>query len=788
MKILTPAELRRQTDPATLKFKTTADLQPGTHIIGQPRGTRAIEFGVGIKSHGYNIFVLGEPGTGRATAIQQFLRSYADKQPPPPDWVYVYNFSTPHKPRAISLPTGQGAAFQSRMVQLIQDLKRELPQAFDTETYRETLDAEQRAFDKKQNELLLVVQQAAGEAGFGMMQTPQGFTIVPLVEGQPMQSQQLQALPPEARQELEEAQAELVSQLDGALGEIHKLERETRERMKALDTQVAETAVHHHFATLQKQYEGEDEVQLYLEEVHQDVLAQIDFFAPRGDDPVILDLRRYEVNLLVDNTGVTGAPVILETNPSFHQIFGRLEYEMYNGALLTHFANIKPGSLHEANGGYLIVSAHELLKDGRAWEALKRSLHNEEIRVQPLAQMETNQVLAKSLDPEPIPLSLKIVLMGSPRLYYLLHEQDMDFLPLFKVRADFDTVMPRVVENEHEYALFVAARCVEEELRPFDQTAVAKVIEFGSRLADEQGKLSTRFGAVSDLVREASYWAERHERETVTAVDVQQALTERIHRANRIEEQMQEQIIKGTIFIATEGTVVGQVNGLSVLDTGEYMFGQPGRITARTFMGDDGVIHIERETDMSGPLHQKGVLTLVGYLGGTYAQNQPLSLTASLTFEQNYGGIDGDSASSTELYALLSSLSNVPIKQSIAVTGSVNQRGEVQPIGGVNEKIEGFYHLCAARGLTGEQGVMIPESNVENLMLAEEVVTAVAEGKFHIWTVRTIDEGIEQLMDMPAGQRQADGRYPEGTLHNLVQARLLKLATDLSKFGDDEEE
>jgi lon-related putative ATP-dependent protease len=476
----------------------------------------------------------------------------------------------------------------------------------------------------------------------------------------------------------------------------------------------------------------------------------------------------------------------VEANPTYNNLFGRLEYEMQNGLLTTHFTNIKCGSLHWANGGYLILNAHDLFKHPEAWEALKRAIKSEEITVQPAAMMNSGQVLAKTLDPEPIPLSVKIIMTGSVGLYYALFEQDEEFQSLFKVRADFDSTMPRDEAAELAYANFIANRCHQEGLTHFDRTAVGKIVEYGSRLAEDKRKLSTLFGMVADLVREASYWAGENGRSQVTAPDVQHALTERTERANRLEEDMFEQFIDGTIFVVTEGSVIGQVNGLSVIDTGDYSFGLPGRITARTFMGDDGVIHIERETEMSGPIHEKGVLTLNGYLGGTYAQHQPMSLTASLTFEQNYGGIDGDSASSTELYALLSSLSEIPIKQSLAVTGSVNQRGEIQPIGGVNEKIEGFFRLCAARGLNGEQGVIIPASNIENLMLHERVVTAVTEGKFHIWPIKTLDEGIELLMSLPAGQRQKDGRYPEGTVHHAVQARLLQLAEELNKFGEDD--
>lgn len=785
---LTPDRLRQICQPETFIFKSTAELQAETQIIGQPRGTRSIAFGIGIASHGYNIYALGANGTGRTTAIEQFLYEQTRSSAVPSDWIYVHNFAIPHQPRAIELPAGQGARFKARMTRLIADLRQDLPQAFDTDSYRETISAVQSEFEKARGTLLQALQQEAAAQNFGLMQTASGFAIVPIRNGQQMSPEQIQQLPLETQQAMEQQAQKLSIELEEVAYRIHELELKARQTMKQIDRDVAKTAVQHHFDDLKTAYASDEEMCVYLNEVQADVLNQIDDFTSPVDTPEEIDLSRYEVNVLVNNADTKGAPVIVEGNPTYHNLFGRLEYEMRDGLLTTHFTNIKWGSLHRANGGYLILNAHDLLRHPDAWEALKRAIKAEKILMQPTGMMSNGQVLAKTLDPEPIPLRVKIIMTGSVGLYYGLFEQDEDFQILFKVRADFDSVMPRDSAAELAYANFIASRCHQEGLCHFDATAVAKVVEFGSRLAEDKRKLSTLFGMIADLVREASYWAGANGRNEVTAQDVQQALTERTERANRLEEDMFEQFLDGTIFIATEESVVGQVNGLSVIDTGDYSFGLPGRITARTFMGDDGVIHIERETEMSGPIHEKGVLTLNGYLGGTYAQHQPLSLTASLTFEQNYSGIDGDSASSTELYALLSSLSEIPIKQSLAVTGSVNQRGEIQPIGGVNEKIEGFFRLCAARGLTGDQGVLIPASNIENLMLHERVVTAVTEGKFHIWPIKTLDEGIELLMGAPAGQRQKDGSYPEGTVHHAVQARLLQLAEELNKFGEDDDD
>ena len=784
---LSSEQLRRICTQEHYKFETTDELPASAAIIGQPRGTRAIEFGIGIQSQGYNTFVLGPTGTGRATAIERFLQDRTEAQPTPGDWMYVHNFSVPHVPRVIALPAGGGSQFKASIDELTGNLQRELPQAFASEAYDEAHDAVRRQFEKQQNEMLKILSQKATEQGLGLLNTPSGFAIVPLQDGRPIQPEAYQQIPLEQRQAIEEKRQALAEELEDTLERIQQMEYDTRQQMQQIDREVVENTCQRHFDSLQKTYSAEETIRRYLDEVHQDVLENFHDFAPPEEGSPPNDLRRYEINLLVDNSKTEGAPVIIERNPTYHNLMGRLEYEMQTGMVTTHFTNIKCGSLHYANGGYLILNAHDLLRDPEAYEALKRALKAQAIQVQLRATMHNTQVFAKSLDPEPIPLDVKIILLGSPQVYYTLYEQDVDFGDLFKVRSDFDSTMPRDHEHEAEYAHFVATRCHEENLNHFDRTAVAAVVEYSSRVAGHQNKLSARFGMMADLVRESSYWAGVNGRATTTAADVQQAIAERIYRANRIEDKLREQVMEETLFISTAGAVVGQVNGLSVLDTGEYAFGQAGRVTARTYMGEDGVIQIERETEMSGPIHDKGVLTLVGYLGGTYAQHQPLSLNASLTFEQQYGGIDGDSASSTELYALLSSLSGQPIKQGIAVTGSVNQRGEVQPIGGANEKIEGFFRICQGRGLTGEQGVMIPASNVLELMLHEDVVKAAAAGQFHIWPIRTIDEGIEQLTGVPAGERDADGAYPEGSIHHAVQRRLTELAEELKSFGESDD-
>lgn len=791
---LSISQLRRVCRHEHFTFESTADIPISADIIGQARGIRAIEFGIDIQSEGFNIFVLGQMGTGRATAIERFLHNRTQDQPEPFDWVYVHNFTTPHQPRAISLPAGEGAVFSERMKMLHVALRAELPEAFDGEAYAQAMEMVSGKYEQQHMAMMQVIQQLAEESGFAIVSTTSGFNVTPLKDGRPITQEEWQALPLETRQQQELDRQMVTRALEETLDRVQLLNREATAEVDAIDAEIIKTVAQPHFQLLREAYTDDDEILLYLGEVQSDVAKNISDFAPSDSDEPNprADFERYGVNVLIDNGRLEGAPVIIEQNPTYHDLIGRLEYEMREGVVSTHFMNIKAGSLHQANGGYLILNARDVLKDSFAWEALKRALKTRQVRVQPMATMNGGtQVLAKSLDPEPIPLNVKIVLMGSPQLYYALYENDDEFNNLFKVRSDFGDTMPRTDLFEESYAQFIATRCTEEGLHHFDKTAVERIIEYGSRLARHQDKLSTRFGAVADVVREASYWAGRDGRELVTAVDVKKALSEHRYRANRLEEDILEDIIDGTIFIATDGAVVGQANGLSVMDTGEYAFGTPGRLTVRTYMGEEGVVHIEQETDMSGPIHEKGFLTLKGYLGGLYAQNQPLSLGASMTFEQSYGLIDGDSASSTEIYVLLSSLSDLPIKQGIAITGSVNQRGEVQPIGGANEKIEGFFNICHARGLTGEQGVMIPAVNVPNLMLTEEVITAVSNGKFNIYPISTIDEGIELLTGVPAGEPADDGNYPEGTVHHAVMARLRALAEkpkDAESDGADEEE
>ncbi len=781
VKPLSPDKLRLVCDPATFTFETTAELEPTTAIIGQPRAIKALEFGMGLKSKGYNIFVIGSPGTGRSTAIRHFLQERCRQEPTPNDWIYLYNFDSVHRPNAVALPPGEGVQFADRMKKLVEDLQQMLTQALEGTLYRDAVHLLEQKLNEQREEKIGAVERKANEQGLTIQEAPSGPVVVPLEDeegGEPAEGNGEYL----ARRE---AQRTLQVELRNILRDLRALERENREERRQLDQEVAQSAIQDEIEALREQYAGQPALAEYLNALYDDLLEQVTRAAPMMDDKdldQVIDLRRYEVNTFVDNSDGQGAPVIVQLNPTYDNLFGRLEYESQGHGVTTHFTQIKPGDLHKANGGYLVMYASDLIRQRDTWDALKRTLKAEEIEVRP--PQSDGPIISNTLTPQPIPLLLKVILLGSGWRFYSSFESDEEFSDLFKVRADFSDTMPRDAAHEHSYAEFIASRGVEEKLRPFGGDAVAKIVEHGSRLAEHQSKLSTLFGAIGDLAREANYWAGIEGREIVTAGDVRRALVEQIHRTDQPAENYRESILEGSIFIATEGSVVGQVNGLTVTDLGEFSYSHPGRISASTFMGDSGVIHIERETEMSGPSHDKGVLTLIGYLGGAYAQRQPLSLNASLTFDQLYGGIDGDSASSAELYALLSSLSRIPLRQGIGVTGSVNQRGEVQTIGAANEKIEGFFDVCRARGLTGDQGVLIPATNVCHLMLREDVIEAVRQGQFHIWPVTTIDEGIELLTDTPAGQPDKDGHYPRGTVHYAVKKRLEELALELKAFGD----
>jgi lon-related putative ATP-dependent protease len=782
---LQPGQLRRSYDPAILNFETTADVAPATSIIGQPRGVRAIEFGLAMKSAGFNIYVLGESGTGRTTAIQHFVESKASGDKPAPDWIYVHNFAEPDKPLAISFPPGDAAEFSSSLQTLIHQLRGEIARAFDNQSFRDAVLEVQHVLDRKREELFLALQERAKEQSAALISTPEGFKIAPVHDGQPLTAEQYAALSQEEKDAWVETNHNLQRELSEVVHQARKLEIEARQELEDLQRRVAASVVDGAIAELKAEYAAHEKVNAYLDMLQQDIIDNVDLFRRDGEEGEDEDngrgplteiperFRRYQVNILVDNDQEGNAPVIVELDPTLPRLLGRVEHEARRGgAIVTDFTLIRPGALHAANGGYLVIRARDIFTAPGAWEGLKRALVSEVVRPDDPATRGGTAV--RTLDPEVIPLDIKVILIGPAALYYALHQADEDFSTIFKVMADFDERVDRTPQNELEYATFIATRVLEEDLLHLDQTAVGRVIEYGARLAGTQDKLSTRFGHIADLVREATYWATQEGHQIVSESDVETAIDHREFLNNRIETRMRESLQQGRQLISTNGDVAGQINGLTVLQIGDHSFGHPSRLTARTYVGKEGVVQIDREAELAGPIHNKGLMTLVGYLGGQYAEDIPLSLSAQLTFEQNYGGIEGDSASSTELYALLSSLSGIPIRQGVAVTGSVNQAGEIQAIGGVTQKVEGWFNVCREQGLTGDQGVMIPAANVQDLMLRVSVVKAVQEGQFHIWAVSNVDEGLEVL----TGKSAAD-------VHAAAKFRLEELAQSMEKYRND---
>lgn len=788
VKSLSPEQLYRRCDPAEFTFETTADLDTLEGLIGQSRAVEAVQFGIGIRQEGYNLYVLGPYGTGKHTAMRQFLEQKSATEPTPVDRCYVNNFEQPHKPRALALPTGRGLEFQRDIERFVQELHTAIPAAFESDDYRSRKTAIEEGLAKEQEQIFKDMQQRAKEEQFALVRTQAGLAFAPLrPDGDVLNPEEYQKLPQAEQDQIEGRLGVLQNELQAAIRKVQQLEHKHRERIKALDREIALFAVGHLLDELCEKHSALPDVVAHLRATQRDMVENVDDFRKPDEEaaPLLQGIplprslqgppktRRYQVNLLVDNSHTEGAPVIYLDHPTYPNLIGRIEHVTSPaGTLITDFTLIRPGALHLANGGYLILDAHKILMQPHAWEALKRALRSREISIEALGQ-QMGLLSTISLEPEPLPLDVKIVLLGDRYTYYLLSAYDPDFDELFKVAVDFEEDMARTPDNNLLYARLIGTLARKENLRHFNRSAVARVIEHSSRMVDDVAKLSTRMQGVADLLREADYWAGQNDAIIVSADAVQQAIDAQISRASRVRERMQEQIERGTILIDTAGEAVGQINGLSVISMGQYSFGRPSRITARVSLGRGKVVDIEREVELGGPLHSKGILILSSYLNAHYVPDYPLSLTASLVFEQSYGGVDGDSASSAELYALLSALADAPLKQSLAVTGSVNQRGHVQAIGGVNEKIEGFFDLCRARGLTGQHGVLIPESNVQHLMLRHDVVEAVANGQFHIYPVATIDDGLEILTGMPAGERNADGHFPEGSLNTRVEQRLI---------------
>lgn len=783
-------------------------------VIGQDRAVKAMEFGLSMNAAGYNIFILGHQGTGKSTYAQSVVNNEAAKGKIPGDWCYINNFNEWDKPLAITLPAGQGKIFQKDMEKLIANLAVYIPKAFEGSNFQQQKETIVQKVSEKMASILRDIEKMAITAGFGIQQAGTKILLIPLKDNRLITPDEYNQLPVDTKEKIEINRNKLAKEIDDRIREGQVLQRISEEQTTELEKQTAHAAAEPLINQLKEKYKEIPAIVDYLDKVLKDAAENHSIFSSvhhmvndevateaqeetettDEDEDMLFDGRffeskdikdpfvRYKVNLFVNNEKATGAPVIIESNPYYYNLFGKIEYKSLMMTTMTDFTMIKAGALQRANGGYLILQAKDLLMDPYAWDALKKALKYKQAVVENIGE-QTRFVPTVTLKPQPIPLDVKVILVGSYMYYYLL-SSDEDFKKLFKVNVDFDVEMDRNQENIRQYVSFIGSVCEKQHLKHFNNRALARVVEMGSRLAENQNKLSTRFNVVSEIVYESSALAEADNSEFVDAYHVDKAIKNKKYRSNMLEEKMQEQILNKKVLIDTEGAVVGQVNGLSVMDASGYAFGIPSRITARTYTGRQGIINIERETQMSGNIHSKGVLTLNGYLGGKFAQEKQFGLTAQVTFEQLYGGVEGDSASSAELYAILSSLSNVPIKQNLAVTGSVNQMGEIQPIGGVNEKIEGFFDICSIKGLTGNQGVIIPESNVDNLMLKDEVVEAVVKDVFHIYAVKTIEEGLELLTDVEAGEKGVYGDYPMDSIFYLADQKLSEYNRILANNAD----
>ena len=788
LKPLTSEMLCRHCDASEFPFETTAELDDLAEVVGQTRAVGAIEFAMGMRQDGYNVYVLGPTGSGKHAIARRLLRAKAAEQAVPDDWCYVYNFARAHKPEALRLPAGTGAKLRSAFNALVDDLRTVIPAVFESDDYRNKRQAIQVALKQRQEAAFTAVQKAAEQQSVSIAQTEGGLVFAPVADGEVIPADVYNALPEAEREAIQVKIRSLQEMFGEIMRQVPAWAREAQENLAQLDEGVTEVAVKDVTKDIRDQFKGLPQVLAFMDAVEADIIENAALFRARDGENIPHEQgppqrasedsptkRRYSVNLLVDRRGLDGAPVVYADNPTYQELFGSIEHVAEFGTLLTDFGRIKSGALHRANGGYLILDARKLLMQPHAWEGLKQALRSGEVRIESPVQS-AGVISTVSLSPAPIPLDVKVLLIGERRFYYLLDRNDPDFAELFKVTADFDDQVERNEENNLNYARILAGMARKESLHPISRGGVARLLEYSARLSGDAEKLSTHVRRLNDLVRESDYYTSRAGHDRIEAVDVDQAIDAATHRLSRMRSTMQEQIIRGTVLIDTAGSAVGQINALSVLQLGRFAFGKPSRITARLRMGAGKVVDIEREVDLGGPLHSKGVMILAGYLGSHYAPDHPLALAASLVFEQSYGGVDGDSASSTELYALLSALSNVPIKQCFAVTGAVNQNGGVQAIGGVNEKIEGFFDICSARGLTGEEGVLIPQTNVKNLMLRRDVVEAVGAGKFRIFPISTIDEGIEVLTGMAAGARGAEGAFPADTINGKVEARLIELA------------
>jgi lon-related putative ATP-dependent protease len=794
---LGPDDLYKSCSPEQFTFATTDDVETQIGIIGQEKALRSLDFGLEINATGYNIFALGETGTGKMTTIATMLNEKAQGETVPPDWCYVYNFKDPDAPIAISLEPGRGRVLRKDMDELIKALRIDVPKAFESKEYEKQKNQIVEEFQRKQNELFSKLEEEAKQKGFSIKRGVAGIMIVPLKdESEALTPEEYGKLDEKTKREMEKTGRLLQERLNEVFRAMRETEKFVQEMLNKLERAIAFDALNAPIENLKNKYHGNDKIIAYLENVREDILSHLDEFKGQEEQPSPLpflkmpkqeaSFTRFVVNVIVDNADVKGAPVVFESNPTYLNLFGRIENRILYGMAVTDFSMIRAGSVHRANGGYLIVDALDLLRNSFSYEALKRAIKNREIKVEDVLE-QYRFITTAGLKPEAIPLSTKVVMKGTPYIYYLLYNADPEYSELFKVKADFDSRMDRTPENVRMYAQAIAECQKTEKLLPFDRSGVARLVEHGSRLADHQGKLTTRLSSLTDLMKESNYWAKKDGANFVRADHVTQAINEQVYRVNRIEERLREVTLEDTIIVDTAGEKVGQVNGLAVLDMGDYSFGRPSRITARTYVGRAGIVNIERETKMSGKIHEKAIFIIASYLGAKYAASKPISLSASITFEQLYDMIEGDSATCAEMYALLSSISGVPLKQGFAVTGSMDQNGDVQPIGGVNQKIEGFFDLCKSRGLDGSHGAIIPQRNVRHLMLKQEVIAALKDGLFTIYSIDKMEEGLEILTGMSAGVLGPEGAYPEDSINNRVMKRLTEISQALEAKKEKEE-
>ena len=791
---LLPRDLKDICNPNLFKFETTKELVDTSDLIyGQERGIRALDFGLDIDIKGYNLYLEGPSGVGKTMYTKKFLAAKAAKEKVPNDWCYIYNFEDPNAPVAISFPAGQGKVFKETMENFVKDIRKDIKKTFNNDDFEKEKKLIKQEYEKRSENLLEKLNKRTMVQGFQVKSTSNGMYMMPVLDGKTLAEEEFDKLDENVKKEFEERSNLVQEQIFEALAEMKAIEKEAEKKVEEWQANIALMTINVHINAVKINYKRNKKISTYLDGIKKDILKNISKFLEPDPDPKAPvqqqmtqkpEIREpwlnYRVNLLVDNSKLEGAPVIMDTNYSYNNIFGGLEYENQYGMLKTDFTMIKPGLLHLANGGYIIFQAKDLLTNQACYEALKKFLRIKELAIENIVDGRTSMMMV-SLKPEPIPLDLKVLVIGNSNIYHTLLSMDDDFRKLFKIKVEFEEDAPKTNENIQRLSNFVRSFCIQEGLLDLDKEAMAKVIEFASKLSGDKEKLSTQFSEIGEIVGEASAWAKLDKAKIVTKEYVQKAFDERVDRIKKYDTKYLEMIKEEALLIETDGFKVGQINGLTVITIGDYSFGKPAKITANTYMGKSGIVNIEREVEMSGSSHSKGVLILTGYLGQQFAQEMPLSLTASICFEQLYGGVDGDSASSTEAYAVLSSLSGIPINQSIAVTGSVNQKGEIQPIGGVNEKIEGFYQICKMRGFNGQHGVIIPAQNVRNLHLADEVIDSVRKGKFHIYAVRTLEEGIEILTGVPAGKKDKNGHFPLGTINHLVYEKLKKFSKQASK-------